>query len=357
LRRTLEKFIGFVGYYLGSTRLMIVTAELLGREKILVALTYHRITDRSHGDLGYLIYDVGDDFRSFDVQIATIKKYFNVVGVSEYFEYISGKVRPAKRAALVTFDDADGEFAKYALPVLQKHGCKSVVFAPTDFIGSDKRFWHLRLTNLIVSIDVAGWEKVRDCADQFPAPVAAAIRKSSVADESDKGRACRSLAHAIDRFEADQIDVMVAEFEKITGTKYTLGVSCLDWDGLSAIARQGVEVESHSVTHRKLALLDRDTVRRELTDSKALLEEKLGRPVTAICYPAGSFNETVLQVAEDAGYLLGFTTKFGLGSTKKQGIDRYRLRRAAMYGDSKYEADLHLAKMILKTILFGKTPN
>jgi peptidoglycan/xylan/chitin deacetylase (PgdA/CDA1 family) len=85
-----------------------------------------------------------------------------------------------------------------------------------------------------------------------------------------------------------------------------------------------------------------------------VLEEKLGRPVTAICYPAGSFNDAVVAVAAEAGYRAGFTTQPGFGSVGLVGDEIYRLRRLSMYGENECQADLHIAKLALKRLFFGK---
>jgi peptidoglycan/xylan/chitin deacetylase (PgdA/CDA1 family) len=357
VRKQIRAAAGFVSYYLGLTRFLLFITELVTGDATLVAFTYHRITDRSNGDLGYLIYDVGDDYRSFEVHVAAIKRYFQIAGLPEYIDCISGRKRPDSRAALLTFDDADFEFIKYALPVLSKYHCESVVFAPTDFIGTDKRFWHLRVTNLIRNIDSEGWARLQSSASQFKEQIAQVIRQSSVSDEDRKGETCRALAYTLDQIEAEEVDSIVTKLERIVAAKYTLDISCMNWEQLAQIAKQGVAIESHTVTHRKLAWLDEQAIRRELVESKRLLEQKLGNAVTAICYPAGSYNDTVVAAAPEAGYQAGFTTKPGLGSFALPGDERFRLRRVSMYGDSKYEADFHLAKMMLKRIFFGKSWN
>jgi len=43
-------------------------------------------------------------------------------------------------------------------------------------------------------------------------------------------------------------------------------------------------------------------VRRELSESKALLEENMGKTVDAICWPGGGVNSRVLEIARETGY-------------------------------------------------------
>jgi len=75
------------------------------------------------------------------------------------------------------------------------------------------------------------------------------------------------------------------------------------------LERAGVRCESHAMTHPRLATLDTDGIRRELRDSRAVLEDVLGHEVRHIAYPHGSYDERVLQQARLAGYVTGYTTR------------------------------------------------
>ena len=48
-----------------------------------------------------------------------------------------------------------------------------------------------------------------------------------------------------------------------------------------------------------------------MTDSKDALEQKLQTPIRTLCYPYGSFNEAVMDMAGEAGYTQAVTTEFG----------------------------------------------
>jgi peptidoglycan/xylan/chitin deacetylase (PgdA/CDA1 family) len=51
--------------------------------------------------------------------------------------------------------------------------------------------------------------------------------------------------------------------------------------------------------------------RRQIADSKRILEQKLKRPVTMFSYPAGLFNSRVRSLVIDAGYKLAVATSPG----------------------------------------------
>lgn len=56
---------------------------------------------------------------------------------------------------------------------------------------------------------------------------------------------------------------------------------------------------------------DKAEIKRQIFDSKKILEERLGRKVVAFSYPEGRFNAKIRQWVIDAGYKLAVTTSPG----------------------------------------------
>jgi len=69
-----------------------------------------------------------------------------------------------------------------------------------------------------------------------------------------------------------------------------------------ALAAAGVEIGAHTHSHPKLDQLPDALLRRELGDSRALLQDCIGEPVTALAYPFGYSTPRVRLVARAAGY-------------------------------------------------------
>lgn len=71
---------------------------------------------------------------------------------------------------------------------------------------------------------------------------------------------------------------------------------------LSALADDGVEIGAHSMTHPQLDLVPLTRARQEIVESKDVLEQMLGRPVTTFAYPHGHHNRAVKNLVAEAGY-------------------------------------------------------
>jgi peptidoglycan/xylan/chitin deacetylase (PgdA/CDA1 family) len=93
----------------------------------------------------------------------------------------------------------------------------------------------------------------------------------------------------------------------------------LSWAELREMSRAGVDIQSHSVTHPLLthppnhltgapyeAWLD-----QELVESKRIIEHELGKPVNALAYPFGGYDERIVEHVRKAGYAVALTCDDG----------------------------------------------
>jgi GT2 family glycosyltransferase/peptidoglycan/xylan/chitin deacetylase (PgdA/CDA1 family) len=98
----------------------------------------------------------------------------------------------------------------------------------------------------------------------------------------------------------------------------------LDAQGLQALVAAGIEIGSHSVSHRQLTKVDGEQVLAETRESAEQIEAAgLPRP-RAFAYPYGDWDERGTAAVAAAGYAVAFTIDPGL---VRPGCDRYALPR------------------------------
>lgn len=93
----------------------------------------------------------------------------------------------------------------------------------------------------------------------------------------------------------------------------------LSWSELEEMARHGMEIGSHTVSHRSLGCLSADEVEREVRRSKEILTERLRAPTDLFAYPfgtasCGDFNPGIQKVLRATGYRAACTTVVGRNS-------------------------------------------
>jgi peptidoglycan/xylan/chitin deacetylase (PgdA/CDA1 family) len=81
----------------------------------------------------------------------------------------------------------------------------------------------------------------------------------------------------------------------------------MDEAGARELHDAGMELGSHTLTHRDLRKLDDETLEREVRESKAGIEAVTGEPCRTFAYPYGLYDDRVIRAVRDAGYALAFT--------------------------------------------------
>lgn len=104
------------------------------------------------------------------------------------------------------------------------------------------------------------------------------------------------------------------------------------WDDCRRIAQAGMEVGSHSLTHRRLATLDAAKVASDLAAARERIEAELGRPCRHCACPWGQPDVDYLPereptLARAAGYRSFFTT---VAQRAQPGADPWSLPRVRM---------------------------
>jgi hypothetical protein len=80
-------------------------------------------------------------------------------------------------------------------------------------------------------------------------------------------------------------------------------VGYMSWEEIRALHKAGMEIGSHTLTHRPPTLLNDAELRYELTESKKRLEDRVGAAVESISSPTGFFNARMSDLAGEVGYL------------------------------------------------------
>jgi peptidoglycan/xylan/chitin deacetylase (PgdA/CDA1 family) len=82
------------------------------------------------------------------------------------------------------------------------------------------------------------------------------------------------------------------------------------------------------MTHAHLTKLSSEAARREICNSKNILEDALGHPVTMFAYPYGEHNASVELGVREAGFEAAFATD---RAPRDQAENLFRIRRVVIF--------------------------
>lgn len=91
-------------------------------------------------------------------------------------------------------------------------------------------------------------------------------------------------------------------------------------------------IASHSVHHGDQDTMPEESERREICDSKTVLEKLTGKAVNTFIYPAGRISGNSAKLLRECGYDFGFSTQYGLPWAETE--THYDINRTRVYPET-----------------------
>jgi peptidoglycan/xylan/chitin deacetylase (PgdA/CDA1 family) len=211
---------------------------------------------------------------------------------------------PAGRPfAVLTFDDGYRDNVEHAWPVLRRHNAPWTLFVTTDFADGRGRLWWVELEEAIARLERVVLPRNGELVDL---PSRTTVEKQAVFE---------AVYRHLRAGPEDQLRTVTAGLAAQAGvnTRRLAVDLCLSWDEIQALAREpDVSIGAHSLSHPILAKCHAMTAMREVAESRALLERRLGRPVRHLAYPFGdpsAVGPREFRLARQAGYVTATTSR------------------------------------------------
>jgi peptidoglycan/xylan/chitin deacetylase (PgdA/CDA1 family) len=213
----------------------------------------------------------------------------------------------SRRFACFTFDDGYRDNRDYALPVMREYDAPLTVYAASDFAEGTGRLWWVALERIITAtnrIDATiGGTGVQLDTGTLEAKQAAFGRihdlLRGLSDDRDVAREMSSLCM---RYGVDETAISPE--------------LCLSWDELKSFADDPlVTIGAHTISHCNLAKQSETEAQREMSESRARIENALQRPVVHLAYPYGDRSAAgprEFALATAAGFKTAVTTRPGM---------------------------------------------
>lgn len=270
-------------------------------------LTYHRI----HPDADSQAFDQGvidATPEEFDRQLETVHRYLTPIGLRELVDFRKRNRPLPERPVIVTFDDGYRECRDIALPLLLKHGVKASFFIATRYLSERRVFWWDRLSYTVRS-------STRDRIDlEYPTSIAL--------DLADREQALRRLLRIVKTYDSLDLERFLSHVSDAACVPWDrqrerelADELVMTWDDVRALAAEGMEIHSHTRTHRVLQTLPPADLEPELVGSREDLRDQLGDSVSCVSYPVGrsiAGFPLIREAVVSAGYDLGLANGSGV---------------------------------------------
>lgn len=298
-----------------------------------VIMCYHRV-----GAGGVPLYSALEP-EVFEAQMRFLRERYRVISLSTLLEGLSSP-GPSQQSVAITFDDGYRDVYTHAFPILKKYQIPATIYLSAEAIEMNQIAWYDRV---FLALSVAPGDKLDLMLDRprrFLLPTAASRLRSAeeiisylrTIPDDERKEFCMALEKQVP-----------LPAERMTGRMLT-------WEQIGTMQSEGVSFGSHTLTHPAVSRLDSVGLERELRESKARLEERLGVAVEDFAYPFGKpedYGKTAGAVA-DCGYRSASTTNWGINTS---GTNPYELRRVAIGEERQLSVfAMRLAQLFLSSV-------
>ena len=312
------------------------------RSKVLV-LMYHRVLEtdqmRSSSSHPGIIVSAA----TFEMHVCFLQQNFKILSLEDFLEHINNRVPFEDRSCLITFDDGWRDNYTHAFPILKKYVAPAVVFLTTGFIGTERVFWQERFADVVSRIGNPSHENIEAVLADFP-ELRDKLRQLFLSGPEPHSGQISTLSGQVKNFPQARIETLLARLNSLAGApaKSAFGDrEFLSWDEIREMAAGGIEFGSHGVNHAILTV-DDDLAAAEIAASKAEIEERLGRHVSAFSYPNGNYSEKVVELVKKSGYQAAFGTSAGYAA---HDCDPFRIQRINVHDSATCSLPLFLGRI------------
>jgi peptidoglycan/xylan/chitin deacetylase (PgdA/CDA1 family) len=218
--------------------------------------------------------------------------------LAEFVRWKRGEWRPPKPPVLVTFDDGYRNNATLAAELLKRKGIPAVFFLASGYVAGDRVLWPDEVFARVCAWDAPQLEGPNGAAR--PMPQSRAEREALALDMVEE---CKNAGDAGRR---DFIAYLARETPSCEIALDAEAQSFMSWDDARALAAAGFDLGSHTVSHPILRGLPAGDLRRELRESRAVIETQTGRPCTALAFPNGRARDLDASVLAETALAYDF---------------------------------------------------
>lgn len=298
----------------------VISALHRANPNALTVLNYHRIADSTQSSFDSYKPNVSATPNGFVEQLTYVKKHYNVISVKELTHWLEGRASLPQHSALITFDDGYQDNFENAFPVLRDLGLPAIIFLATDFMSRKAvLFW-----------DIAAYCAYYSKRDYVRMPSGEVLYWEDV---NTRDRVLMKWVHAVKHFQLDQkkaaIEALVKDMD-VAIPEGAFNNLYMKWEQVRHMLENGIEFGAHTISHPILTKISLDQAEHEISGSKKMVEDEIGRQVDGFAYPNGGaadFSPQIVDFVRKSGYKVAFTLMPGPTSRTVARKNPFEIRR------------------------------
>jgi peptidoglycan/xylan/chitin deacetylase (PgdA/CDA1 family) len=299
----------------------------------VIVLTFHRVLDDpafgiSNSPPGMIVRP-----QTFAALLRFLRKKYEILELTgaapPWNETLSSRFA-------ITFDDGWKDTSNIVFPLVRELGVPITVFVCPGVMGQTGGFWPEKV--------VRAWRRANqsmELRERFSEISARAGLKPSFSSHSDVNHPVEALIQYLKDLPADRRNEIVREIDFLQmdfpPPDSSVGVDeIMHWAESARMVAAGTQIGSHTISHEILTTVTKSEVQTELSGSKQMIEDSLGRACKLFAYPNGTWSPHIRDLVQEAGYVQAFANELGIwtAETDPLVIPRVNIWEASVIGPS-----------------------
>lgn len=264
----------------------------------LFIFLYHRVLP----EVRFNPFNTMMTVKEFEKQVDALASHYSIISMAEALQKIKEQSL-FKNHAVLTFDDGYCDNYEIVFPILKKKGIRALFSIVTNYIGSGRPLWD--------------WEFLSSLqGGACPESVNVGEKKLKRRFFENKLAFGRRVLEQMKTARTSDIEFVLRQLKNGASCDNSKATDrCLNWDELKTMSLHGMEIASHSLSHRSLSRLSSQEANHEIGESKRVLEKKMETKCDTFSFPFGSqrdISDCLMKDIEQAGYLCGLLNIDGI---------------------------------------------
>jgi len=240
----------------------------------------------------------------FARQMELVARKYDPVSLDDVALFLQGGKDLARRPVAVTFDDGFSDNHEIAAPLMERYGIRGTFYVTVSAIENPRPPWFCRLRHAFGRTDRPEFA-IPGAGPCYRLDDREARRAAFLAASAACARTCGATQEQTIQAVEEALEVAPLANEGLM----------MSWDQIRALDRTGHIVGSHTLSHPNMAQISESDAEHELRESRAILENQLGKEVRHFAYPnpilTPHWTTHTCEIAAGVGYHTSVTSQSG----------------------------------------------
>lgn len=233
---------------------------------------------------------------------------YNFISLETLIESLANKVELPKKSIVFTMDDGYLDQAQVACPIFIEYECPITFFVITDLLDQSLWPWDAQVSWIVDNTD-------KQCISLHLEDETIQV---TISDKDNRHGAREAIRNPLKEIAAENIPEIIRQLAESADLNLPAeppgAYQPLSWDCARDLESKGIQFAPHSMSHRILSKLDRESCEQEILGSWKKLQKEMKSPLKVFCYPTGrvlDFGPREISILQQAGFIGAVATTPG----------------------------------------------